>query len=319
MQFVLQISADVAPTQPGGVPDTLAEAVQTLLAPVRPESTLKATLAYLRVVPERQAFERALLACAQRLVAWTFWRSGLRPASTRCCLILSAVVIGIVALIGLVVSLDRSARLATELVDLSKLAGEMEKRGIKPIIGCEGYMVTDHKNDEKPGRENHKSYHIGMLAKTYEGYQNLSKVVSDAHVDGFYYRPRTDLETLAEFSEGLIGFTGCMQGWIPQLILRGEEKEAEKDKPNHVLGIVCARQHFVNGPPRPFFTGQVAGWWALPAHGAQRPARSARAERSISIVVARVTFPNSSAVCCWNFSCADLSAAAFSAAAFSTF
>ena len=52
-------------------------------------------------------------------------------------------------------------------------------------------------------------------------------MVSDAHVDGFYYRPRTDLETLAEFSEGLIGFTGCMQGWIPQLILRGEEKEAE--------------------------------------------------------------------------------------------
>ena len=46
-------------------------------------------------------------------------------------------------------------------------------------------MVTDHKNDEKPGRENHKSYHLGMLAKNYEGYQNLSKVVSDAHVDGF--------------------------------------------------------------------------------------------------------------------------------------
>ena len=67
-------------------------------------------------------------------------------------------------------------------------------------------MVTDHKNDEKPGRENHKSYHLGLLAKDYEGYKNLSKVVSDAHVDGFYYRPRTDLETLAEFSKGLIGF-----------------------------------------------------------------------------------------------------------------
>ena len=105
---------------------------------------------------------------------------------------------------------------------------QAEKHGIKPIIGCEGYLVTDHKNDEKPGRDNHKSYHIGMLAKNYKGYQNLSKVVSDAHVDGFYYRPRTDLETLAEHAEGLIGFTGCMQGWVPQLILRGKEDEAEK-------------------------------------------------------------------------------------------
>ena len=105
---------------------------------------------------------------------------------------------------------------------------QAEKHGIKPIIGCEGYLVTDHKNDERPGRENHKSYHIGMVAKNYKGYQNLSKVVSDAHVDGFYYRPRTDLETLAEHAEGLIGFTGCMQGWVPQLILRGKEEEAEK-------------------------------------------------------------------------------------------
>ena len=56
----------------------------------------------------------------------------------------------------------------------------------------------------------------------------MSKVVSDAHVDGFYYRPRTDLETLAEYSKGLIAFTGCMQGWIPQLLIRGEEEEAEK-------------------------------------------------------------------------------------------
>ena len=133
--------------------------------------------------------------------------------------------------------MDRAVELgqsAMALTDHGNLFGtinfikQAEKRGIKPIIGCEGYMVTDHKNDEKPGRENHKSYHIGMLAKTYEGYQNLSKVVSDAHVDGFYYRPRTDLETLAEYSKGLIAFTGCMQGWIPQLLIRGEEEEAEK-------------------------------------------------------------------------------------------
>ncbi|MEL0005233.1 MAG: DNA polymerase III subunit alpha, partial [Opitutales bacterium] len=77
-------------------------------------------------------------------------------------------------------------------------------------------------------RENHKSFHLGLLAKNFQGYQNLCKVVSDAHVDGFYYRPRTDLETLAAHIDGLIGFTGCMQGWIPQLLLRGEEEEAER-------------------------------------------------------------------------------------------
>jgi DNA polymerase-3 subunit alpha len=121
---------------------------------------------------------------------------------------------------------------------------QAEKHGIKPIVGCEGYMVTDHKNDEKPGRENHKSYHIGMLAKNYEGYQNLSKVVSDAHVDGFYYRPRTDLETLAEHSKGLIGFTGCMQGWVPQLILRGKEDEAEKAM-GQMIDIFGKENYFV--------------------------------------------------------------------------
>jgi DNA polymerase-3 subunit alpha len=149
--------------------------------------------------------------------------------------------------------MDRAVELgqsAMALTDHGNLFGTIsfvknaEKRGIKPIIGCEGYMVTDHKNDEKPGRENHKSYHIGMLARNYEGYQNLSKIVSDAHVDGFYYRPRTDLETLAEYSKGLIGFTGCMQGWIPQLILRGEEEEAEKAM-GQMIDIFGKENYFV--------------------------------------------------------------------------
>ena len=102
----------------------------------------------------------------------------------------------------------------------------------------------DHKNDEKPGRENHKSYHLGLLAKDYEGYKNLSKVVSDAHVDGFYYRPRTDLETLAEHAKGLIGFTGCMQGWIPQLILHGKDGEAE-DAMGQMIDIFGKENYFV--------------------------------------------------------------------------
>ena len=106
--------------------------------------------------------------------------------------------------------MDRAVELgmsAMALTDHGNLFGAVsfvkhaEKRGIKPIIGFEGYLVTDHLNDERPGRENHKSYHLGLLAKNFEGYQNLCKVVSDAHVDGFYYRPRTDLETLAVHGE----------------------------------------------------------------------------------------------------------------------
>ena len=149
--------------------------------------------------------------------------------------------------------MDRAVELgmsAMALTDHGNLFGtinfikQAEKRGIKPIIGCEGYMVTDHKNDEKPGRENHKSYHLGMLAKDYEGYQNLSKVVSDAHVDGFYYRPRTDLETLAQHSKGLIAFTGCMQGWVPQMILHGKEGEAEKAM-GQMIDIFGKENYFV--------------------------------------------------------------------------
>ncbi len=149
--------------------------------------------------------------------------------------------------------MDRAVELgmsAMALTDHGNLFGavsfvkQAEKRGIKPIIGCEGYIVTDHKNDERPGRENHKSFHLGLLAKNFQGYQNLCKVVSDAHVDGFYYRPRTDLETLAEHADGLIGFTGCMQGWIPQLILRGKEEEAEEAL-GQMLDIFGKENYFV--------------------------------------------------------------------------
>ncbi len=103
-----------------------------------------------------------------------------------------------------------------------------ERNGIKPIIGCEAYLVTDHKNVERPGRDKHVNYHLGLLAKNFQGYKNLSDLVSDAHVNGFYYRPRTDLEKLSEKAEGLIGFTGCLQGRVPQLLLHDDFEGARK-------------------------------------------------------------------------------------------
>jgi DNA polymerase-3 subunit alpha len=101
---------------------------------------------------------------------------------------------------------------------LSKKAG----RTIKPLLGCELYLVWDHLNTEKPDRARHKYYHMGVLARNFEGYQNLTRLVSNAHTVGLHYKPRADLEQLAAHAKGLIGFSGCLQGVIPQHLLRGD-------------------------------------------------------------------------------------------------
>jgi DNA polymerase-3 subunit alpha len=101
------------------------------------------------------------------------------------------------------------------------------QHGIKPIIGCEIYLVVDHKMYEKPHRIEHKYYHMGLIAKNDIGYKNLCKIVSLSHKYGFYYKPRIDLENLFKYSKGIIVLTGCMQGFIPQMLLRKKIKESE--------------------------------------------------------------------------------------------
>jgi len=105
-----------------------------------------------------------------------------------------------------------------EAKTLSKKSG----RAIKPLLGCELYLVWDHRNTEKPDRARHKYYHMGVLARNFEGYQNLTRLVSNAHTVGLHYKPRADLEQLAAHAKGLIGFSGCLQGVIPQHLLRGD-------------------------------------------------------------------------------------------------
>ena len=97
-----------------------------------------------------------------------------------------------------------------------------EKNGVKPLIGCEAYICNGHSRTDRINKYNH----MGLLAKDFVGYQNLSKIVSDSHTEGFYYKPRTDMEFLAQNSAGLIGFTGCLQGVVPQLLLHDEIEEA---------------------------------------------------------------------------------------------
>ena len=93
-----------------------------------------------------------------------------------------------------------------------------KEAGIKPIIGCEVYLAPRRMNDRQPKIDNYP-YHLVLLAKNETGYKNLVKIVSNAHLYGYYYKPRTEREELEKYSEGLIAMTACLQGEIPRLIL----------------------------------------------------------------------------------------------------
>ena len=95
-----------------------------------------------------------------------------------------------------------------------KVEAETGKR-VKPIYGCEVYFTTDEelRKDVKP-----KLYHLLLLAKTNEGYHNLVKLVSESHVDNFYYKPRTTFSMLQKYGRGIIGSSACIAGIIPKLL-----------------------------------------------------------------------------------------------------
>jgi len=124
---------------------------------------------------------------------------------------------------------------AVALTDHGNMFGAIEfykaakDKGIKPLIGCEMYLVEKSRLEKTGKSEDGKSYyHLGLIAKNLQGYQNLLKLVSDAHLNGFYYKPRTDIEMIAKHAGGLIGFTGCLAGLIPQHLLHDRFEEARK-------------------------------------------------------------------------------------------
>lgn len=98
--------------------------------------------------------------------------------------------------------------------------------GIKPIIGVETYVAKRSRFD-KEGKVDTDPYHLVLLAENETGYKNLMKLVTVANLEGFYYKPRVDWETLAKYHEGVICLSGCLAGQLSQLLLRNEEKEAE--------------------------------------------------------------------------------------------
>jgi len=101
------------------------------------------------------------------------------------------------------------------------------KAGIKPIIGVETYLANGSRHD-KNTREDGRSAHLLLLAKNNTGYKNLIKLVSAAHLEGFYYKPRIDWEILTQYHEGLIACTACLAGEIPRLIMADKLVEAKK-------------------------------------------------------------------------------------------
>jgi DNA polymerase-3 subunit alpha len=97
--------------------------------------------------------------------------------------------------------------------------------GIKPIIGCEIYVAPGSRFDKAP-RDKGGLFHLTLLAKDQVGYQNLCKLVTAAHLEGFYYKPRVDKTILADRSEGIVALSGCLHGEIPRLIQAGRVDKA---------------------------------------------------------------------------------------------
>ena len=102
-----------------------------------------------------------------------------------------------------------------------------KKEGIKPIIGCEVYVAPRSRFDREPGIDN-KYNHLILLAKNNQGYKNLSKLVSLGFIDGYYYKPRIDLEILEKYSDGLVCLSACLAGSVNQALLNGQNEKAEE-------------------------------------------------------------------------------------------
>ena len=100
--------------------------------------------------------------------------------------------------------------------------------GIKPIMGCEVYVAPGSRFDKEAGHSDDKYYHLVLLAENQQGYQNLMKIVSKGFIDGFYYKPRVDLELLSQYHEGIIALSACLAGEVARYITRGLYEEAKK-------------------------------------------------------------------------------------------
>ena len=111
------------------------------------------------------------------------------------------------------------------VIDFYKAAKEV---GIKPILGCEVYVAPNSRFDKELVGGEDRYYHLVLLAENNVGYENLTKIVSRGHTEGYYYRPRVDMEVLREFHEGIIALSACLAGEVQRYIQKGMLEEAKK-------------------------------------------------------------------------------------------
>ncbi|MCB1102549.1 MAG: PHP domain-containing protein, partial [Kiritimatiellae bacterium] len=110
-----------------------------------------------------------------------------------------------------------------------QFVNEARKRNLKPMVGCEFYLVEDRHRKTFSRHEGDNRYHQLMLAKNAQGYANLTKLCTLGYIDGLYSKfPRIDKELIAQYSEGLIATSCCIGAEIPQAILHGKLEEAEE-------------------------------------------------------------------------------------------
>lgn len=108
-----------------------------------------------------------------------------------------------------------------------KFYEEAMRQGVKPIIGCEVYIARKSRFDKSLGKDDNP-FHLTLLAADNAGYKNLMKICSLGFIDGFYYKPRVDIELIKEYSKGLIALSGCLSGMLTKLMMAGKDDEAKE-------------------------------------------------------------------------------------------
>ena len=105
---------------------------------------------------------------------------------------------------------------------------EAKAAGINPVLGCEVYVAPNSRFDREMSHGEDRYYHLVLLAENNQGYQNLMKIVSKGFVEGYYYKPRVDMELLEQYHEGLIALSACLAGEVQRYLVRGLYDEAKK-------------------------------------------------------------------------------------------
>ena len=124
------------------------------------------------------------------------------------------------------------------VIDFYKAA---KAAGIKPIIGCEVYVAPRSRHDRVHGVDQ-EANHLVLLCENETGYQNLSYMVSQGFIDGFYGKPRVDLELLRQYHEGIIALSACLAGRVPQLLMANDYEAAKKAALE--LSEIFGEEHF---------------------------------------------------------------------------